>query len=158
MNYSYTDLEETGGLPLSQAWERAAIKDLSDIFHYLTHGLFFDPTDYADRLRQAADAIEVPIVELSPAPLPSPPLPFPVAISGGELAIGLGVYLNAVEIAAQQLGIDMNVLIRYGQARIQNQTESDINALCERVLAACARPEDREVMQIINQFPPEESA
>lgn len=61
-DFNHTDLQHS--LPLGQSWERVAIKDLSDVLHYLTHGLFINPADYAERLRQSADAIEVPIISL----------------------------------------------------------------------------------------------
>jgi hypothetical protein len=57
-DFNYTDLESNGGLPLSQPWERIASKELSDISHYLNHGLFVNVQDLVDRLRQAADVIE----------------------------------------------------------------------------------------------------
>lgn len=65
-DYNYTDPSETGGLPLGQPWERVAAKELADIGHYLTHGLFLHAADFAERLRQSADAIEDTILARIP--------------------------------------------------------------------------------------------
>lgn len=43
--------------PLSQAWERAAMKELCDISYFLTHGMIETPEELRDRLRYAADAV-----------------------------------------------------------------------------------------------------
>lgn len=44
-------------LPLSLPWERAAVKEISEILDHLGHGRFDSPYDFAERLRQTADAI-----------------------------------------------------------------------------------------------------
>ena len=124
---NYTDISETNGLPLGQAWERAAIKDLSDIQNYLTHGLFFSPADYADRLRNSADAIQVPIKEI---PEVSPP----DWVSPKVVTLVLGIYLNATKIAAEKLGVDLGVLLQYGRARLANQNPEELEQLCREAL------------------------
>lgn len=43
--------------PLTTEWERAAIKELCDVVHLLTHGMFDSPEDLRDRLHQAGDNI-----------------------------------------------------------------------------------------------------
>lgn len=63
MDINHTDQSANGGTPLCQLWERVAAKELCDINHYLCHGLFINAADMADRLRQAADAIEDSILE-----------------------------------------------------------------------------------------------
>jgi hypothetical protein len=39
-------------------WEKFATKDLVEMLSYLTSGLFFDHSDYCDRLRRSAEIIE----------------------------------------------------------------------------------------------------
>jgi hypothetical protein len=67
MDFDYTDSAANGNVPLCQVWERRAMKEVCDIAHYLTHGLFMNQTDFANRLRQSADHFEP---ELTEAPLP----------------------------------------------------------------------------------------
>ena len=43
--------------PLSTEWERAAMKEICDVAHLLTHGMFESPEELRDRLYSAADAI-----------------------------------------------------------------------------------------------------
>jgi hypothetical protein len=43
--------------PLSQPWERAAMKELCDISHLLAHGMIDDYLDLCDRLDQAAETV-----------------------------------------------------------------------------------------------------
>lgn len=93
MTPDHTDTTANGGLPLSQPWERVAAKDLQDIGHHLTHGLFMNPADFADRLRQTADGIEEWAAEN--------PESFPM-LSGATLGV-LGCHVAAVTIAAQAI-------------------------------------------------------
>ncbi len=55
-------------LPLSLPWERAAVKEISEILDHLGHGRFESPYDFANRLRQTADAIDHPLIELQVDP------------------------------------------------------------------------------------------
>lgn len=127
-DFDYTDLTETGNIPLGQPWERAAIKDLSDVLHYLTHGLFFNPTDYADRLRQAAEAIEFRLSEPERFPLFHPePKP-------DRAAIVVGLHVAALKLAADQLGVEVSSLLRYGKAKLENMTPAELDALCKEAL------------------------
>jgi hypothetical protein len=50
-------------LPLAQDWERVAAKDLADLMHLLTHGLFINPEDFAERLRQSADQLSEEFIQ-----------------------------------------------------------------------------------------------
>lgn len=43
--------------PLSQLWERAAMKELCEIAYGLSHGLFEDYQDLCDRLMNTAETI-----------------------------------------------------------------------------------------------------
>lgn len=134
-DYNYTDLEESGGVPLGQLWERAAIKDISDILHYLTHGLFFNPADFAERLRQSADAIEVPITELHH--LPRPPLPPDEAADLPDWNMVMAVisaHLNAVKIASDALGIPVDALLSQGVRAAIAQTPAELSAIAEQAL------------------------
>jgi hypothetical protein len=63
-DFDYTDPITNGGVPLCQEWERKAMKEVCDIAHYLTHGLFVNQADFADRLRQSADHFEPDLTEV----------------------------------------------------------------------------------------------
>lgn len=80
-------------LPLSQPWERVAAKDWAIINEYLVGGLFIGPGDFADRLRQSADAIEEWALE-NPHQTP-PPSPETLAVIGHHVA--------ALSIASQAI-------------------------------------------------------
>lgn len=89
---NHTDATANGGLPLSQPWERVAAKDWAIINEYLVGGLFVNSSDFADRLRQAADAIEEWALE---NPDQAPPSP--------ETLVMIGHHVAALSIAAQTI-------------------------------------------------------
>lgn len=55
--------------PLLQQWERAAIRELTDILYQLSFGSFETKEALGERMRQSAEAIELVAGEL-PEPLP----------------------------------------------------------------------------------------
>lgn len=67
-----TDPDFLHPLPLSLPWERAAVKELSEIFDHLAHGRFESPYDFAERLRQTADSVSHPLMELATDPWGNP--------------------------------------------------------------------------------------
>ncbi len=58
MTFNYTDPDATDGIPLGQPWERVALRECIDVLNYLSQGLFINPTDFADRLRTAAETVQ----------------------------------------------------------------------------------------------------
>lgn len=63
---SNSDPDYLVSLPLSLPWERAAVKEISEILDHLGHGRFDSPYDFAERLRQTADAIAGTLVNTDP--------------------------------------------------------------------------------------------
>lgn len=43
--------------PFSQAWERAAMKELCDVAYYLSHGMIDDYQEFCDRLNAVAETV-----------------------------------------------------------------------------------------------------
>lgn len=127
---NHTDATANGGLPLSQPWERVAAKDWAIINEYLVGGLFVNSSDFADRLRQAADAIEEWAVEHPDQP----------PVSGAILEV-LGYHVAALSVAAQAIasltGGDVDSitldLLRKGRMYYQNLSPDLLQGLLSSI-------------------------
>lgn len=142
IDYNYSDPDHS--LPLSQPWEKVAMKDLCDIAHYLAHGLFVNAQDYSDRLRNSADEMDSqqsdPTIGMSPV-----------------ISVVLGVHLNAVAIAAKKLGVPIGYLWEQGQWQMSQQTPEELEALCNAAIAQVKPPENRLLDLEHWLTPPEET-
>jgi hypothetical protein len=136
IDYNHSDLDH--GLPLSQPWERLAMKDLCDIAHYLSHGLFMNPYDYSSRLRVNADAMHESVDDIGMVEY----------LDKNEVLATIGIHVNAIAIAADALGMQMNDLLQRGKERLVRQTPEELEALYKQAL----KPEKTAIEEILDRM------
>jgi hypothetical protein len=130
---TYTDTDHTGGTPLRQPWEAVAARELSDVLHYLTHGLIFGPEDFAERLRLTADQICDPDLGLITEAQRYPAFAGELANNDQVLAV-IGVHAAALAYASKMLKIEIGTLLQFGKAKLENMSVEELEQICKNAI------------------------